>query len=93
MSEGSRDREEGTLQCLVSVCINVAPFTEGEETERGPDFQCGLGLGGHAELRVPILYMLKFNYIRDFSSALKCRHVEVRGEVWSMARDLKFVDI
>lgn len=71
----------------------VTLFTEGEETERGPDFQCGLGLGEHAELRVPILYMLKFNYIRDFSSALECRYVEVIGEVWSVARDLKFIDI
>lgn len=55
----------------------MAPFTEGEETERGPDFQCGLGLGGHEELRVPISCMLKFSCIRIWA-----QHSDVA--MWSL---------
>lgn len=71
----------------------MAPFTEGEETERGPDFQCGLGLGGHEELRVPISCIAKIQLHKDLGSALGCSYVEFRGEVWSAARELKFVGI
>lgn len=66
MSECSRDREEGALKGLASVCINGDPMYQGEKTERASDFWYVLGLEGHVELRVPILYTLQFICLRDF---------------------------
>lgn len=91
--EGLRDGEEGPLQCLVHVCINDGTIYWGGRNWEGPRFSVWVGPGRTWGIKSSYIMHAKIQLHKDLGSALGCSYVEFRGEVWSAARELKFVGI